>query len=302
MKKDGDCMKRTRCLCLIGCLLLSVLLCACSAAPYRNGVAEQPEIGSSAFFDPLMQDDSTEELKEELPAETPRKRIRTVSLTAETEQFDQLMESLQQQVSSLGGYMQDKEVYYGSAYAGQQNRYAHLTVRIPEAELDDFLSQMNQMANVIRSTETSQDVTLAYSDTESQLAALQVEQERLTELLKTASSVQDLLEIEQRLTDIRSQIETLTARLRLYDNQIDYSTVQIDVEEVRQLTPMATQTTGQRIAAGFMGNLTGLGRFLVNAFVFLVSALPILIPVGAVVFLILFLCRRKRKKRKTGTS
>lgn len=292
-------MKRTRC--LIGCLLLALLLCACSAAPFRDGTAKQPEIGVSAFFDPMMQDPSTEELAEERPEETPRKRIRTVSLTAETEHFDQLMESLQQQVSSLGGYMQDKEVYYGSVYDGQQNRYAQLTVRIPEAELDDFLSQMNQMANVIRSTETSQDVTLAYSDTESELAALQVEQERLTELLKTASSVQDLLEIEQRLTDIRAQIETLTARLRLFDNQIDYSTVQIDVEEVRQLTPMATQTTGQRIAAGFMQNLTGLGRFLVNAFVFLVSALPILVPVGGVVFLVIFLCRRKRKNRKTGT-
>ncbi len=111
-------MKRTRCLCLIGCLLLSVLLCACSAAPFRDGVSKQPEIGAPAFFDPLMQDTTTEEQKEEAPADTSRKRIRTVSLTAETEHFDQLMESLQQQVSSLGGYMQDKEVYYGSAYAG----------------------------------------------------------------------------------------------------------------------------------------------------------------------------------------
>jgi len=57
--------------------------------------------------------------------------------------------------------------------------------------------------------------------------------------------------LEKRLSDIRYELESMESQLRLYDNQVDYSTVTISIDEVNQFTPTAPETVGQRIGSGF---------------------------------------------------
>ena len=107
-----------------------------------------------------------------------------------------------------------------------------MTVRIPAQQLDAFLSSVSEVSNVISRNDSVSDVTLQYVDMESHKKALTAEQDRLLELLEQAESVEDIITIESRLSDVRYQIESMESQLRTLQNQVSYSTVYLDIQEV----------------------------------------------------------------------
>ena len=108
----------------------------------------------------------------------------------------------------------------------------------------------------------------------------------------------DLLQIEARLTEVRTELEEVASRLRLYDNLVDYGTVTLSVTEVQVFTVVEEETVWQRITRGFAKNLKGLGNGIVEFVIFLVVSLPYLVPLAAVVTLVVVLARRRRAKKK----
>ena len=97
--------------------------------------------GSSAEFkkeefadDTLMEEAGTDAGEQQTEVHTERKLIRTVDLNLETENYDDLMEGLEQEINNLGGYIEYKDAYHGnyiSRAKGYRNRHAHITARIP---------------------------------------------------------------------------------------------------------------------------------------------------------------------------
>ena len=228
---------------------------------------------------------------------TERKWIVTMDISAETEDLDALLEALNQEIGSLGGYVEGQNIYNGSAYASRRYRSASLTVRIPAAKADQFADNMAGIANVVRSNKNLEDITLTYVSTESRVKALQTEEARLLELMAQAENMSDLLEIEGRLTEVRYQLENYTSRLRVYDNQVDYATIYLNLEEVQEYTPVAERTVWQRITEGFAGNLKGLGEDLTDVFVWFVTSLPYLVVWAVVIAVAVVLLKKLRRKR-----
>ena len=231
----------------------------------------------------------------EVPAQ--RKWIITMDIAAETEDLDTLLEALNGEIASLGGYVEGQNIYNGSAYATRRYRSANLTVRIPADRADQFASNVAGIANVVRSNKNLEDITLNYVSTESRVKALQVEEERLLELLAKAETMSDLLEIEGRLTDVRYELERYTSRLKVYDNPVDYATIYLNLEEVQEYTPVAERTVWQRITEGFAGNLKGLGEDLTDVFVWFVTSLPYLVVWAVGIAVAVVLVKTLRKKR-----
>ena len=231
----------------------------------------------------------------EVPAE--RKWIITMDMSAETEDLDGLLDALNQEIAALGGYVEGQNIHNGSAYATRRYRSASLTVRIPAAEVDKFADNVAGIANVVRSNKNLEDITLTYVSTESRVKALQVEEERLLELLAKAENMSDLLEIESRLTDVRYELENYTSRLRVYDNQVNYATIYLDLEEVQEYTPVAERTVWQRITEGFADSLDGLWEDLTDIFVWVIVSLPYLVVWAVVIVAVVLLVRKLRKGR-----
>ena len=234
-------------------------------------------------------------------APTQRKWIITMNISAETEDLDTLLETLRAEIGTLGGYVEGQNIYNGSNYASHRYRHASLTIRIPAEDVDKFADNMAGLANVVRSEKNLEDITLTYVSTESRVKALQTEEARLLELLAQAENMSDLLEIESRLTEVRYQLENHTSRLRVYDNQVDYATIYLNLEEVQEYTPVAERTVWQRITEGFASNLEGLWEDLTDAFVWVIVSLPYLV-VWALVFTAVILLVKKLRKRKPVKS
>lgn len=228
-------------------------------------------------------------------ANADRKLIKTVTLHAETEGYDDLIDHLTQTINELGGYVQNREV------SGSRRRSLSMTIRIPADRLDQFVEQVQENANVTSSSETADDVTLQYVDTEAKVKALETEQARLLELLAGAQNLSEILEIEARLSDVTYELERYASQLRTLANLVSYATVHLYLREVEVLTPVEEPTVWQRITTGFGESLEGLGEDLTNLFVWIVVESPYLVFWGAVIVLAVFL-RRRFRKTKTGNA
>ena len=232
------------------------------------------------------------------PAQTGQKLIRRVNIDAETEDLDALLESLTVQISSLGGYIEQQNLYNGSAYASYRSRNANLTIRIPADQLDGFVGQVKDASNVISYSESQEDVTLTYVSTESRIKALETEEARLLELLAQAENMTDLLQIEARLTDVRYELESVKSQLLVLANQVDYATVYLYISQVKEYTEVEEKTVWQRIGSGFKQNLKELGQWLVDLFVWVVTYSPQLVLLAAILLLLRQILRRRKNRRK----
>ncbi|MFW5632201.1 MAG: DUF4349 domain-containing protein, partial [Acetivibrio ethanolgignens] len=127
------------------------------------------------------------------------------------------------------------------------------------------------------------------------------EQERLLELLERAETIEDIITLESRLSDVRYQIESMESQLRTMDNQVTYSTVYLFISEVTRLTPVNEQSVWEKITTGFADSLVNVGNGIVDLAIGFVINLPYLVVWAAVVAVLVILIRliiRKKRQKK----
>ena len=236
-------------------------------------------------------------------SETPqvnRKLIRTFDIQIQTKEFDSVLTGLQEKVNELGGYIEQSSLDSGSSYYSHYNRYSYMTVRIPSDKLDQFISNVKENANVTNISESTEDITLSYVDVESRKKALETEQGRLLELLEKAETVEDIITIESRLSEVNYQLESYTSRLRTMDNQVDYSTVHINISEVDRETKVEPKTFWEEVTDEFGDSMYGLGRGFRNFAIWFLGSSPYILLwaaiIGAAVLLLRVLGRKRRLK------
>lgn len=290
---------------LVTLCMLAALLAGCGGASkstqaFDAAAAAPAEAANGAYYD--MESAKSEDGG--LTGDTDstvlpegRKWIITVNMSAETEDLDALMEALNGKISGLGGYVEDQDSYNGSMYSSRRYRSASLTVRIPAQRVDEFTEEMSGIANVVSTNLSREDITLSYVATESRVKALQTEEARLLELMEQAETMADLLEIESRLTDVRYELENRASQLRLYDNQVDYATIYLSIDEVQEYTPVEEPTVWERISGGFVSSVKGVGNGLLDLLVWVLAKSPYLVILGGVTVGVVVLIK-KRKARK----
>lgn len=317
MKKKMRCLKS---LAVVALIVVMLTGCGASASEkadyavmnesyesdsYATDDVYMMNMAEGAMAEEAVTEDTLEEPEAEIqeaePQQTNRKLIKNVNLEVETESFDELYIKVSEKTEALGGYVENSYVYNGSSYYGNDTRDANLTIRIPADNLDAFLSEVSEASNVISRNDSVTDVTLQYVDLESKKEALLVEQERLLELMEEAATIEDIIALESRLSEVRYELESMESRLRTLDNQISYSTVYLYIQEVAKLTPVKEQTIGEKIVTGFTESLYGVGNGLLNFGIGFIIKIPYII-VWAVVIVVCVLVvkaiRKANKKRK----
>jgi len=194
-----------------------------------------------------------------------QKLIKTANIQAETSDLDTLLTKVEERIAALGGYVESSELK-NIARTNSETRRVNMTVRIPADRLEEFVEHVEGESNVVASTEKQEDVTLQYTDRESRLKALRTEHDRLLVLMEQAQSMEDILTIEERVTEVLYEIESLTAQLRKLDDQVSYATVVLQIEETRILTQTEELSFWGQIGKDFGKNLSGIGE-AIGAFV-----------------------------------
>lgn len=297
-------MKRLSTIILVLLLILSML--AGCGAKSESAMMEAVPAATMAMTESAAEEVIYDEAKGETGNSTAmpenQKLIRTVYMDAETQSMTDLLAWMDGRVAALGGYYEQKSVYRrGSRDDGSYYHSGDFMIRIPAENLDQFVSMVGDQANVTSTSESTENVTLQYVSTQSRVEALEVEQDRLLELLENAETMEDLLTIEARLTDVRWELENYASQLRVLDNQVNYSTIHLSVWEVDEPTVIVERTVWQKIGDGFSENAGDMWEGLVNFFIWLITAIPYLIPlalIGGAVWFVLRLGKKLKIKKK----
>lgn len=229
------------------------------------------------------------------PLDSGRKLIKRQDYSVETKEFDKFVQELEQLVSSSGGYMEYSDVS-GNNYGSRGGRSASYTLRIPAANLNDFKSEIGKFSNVVRSSEQVEDVTLSYVDTESRIAALKLEQESLMQILEKAEDLETIFAVQEQLTEVRYQLESYESKLRVYDNEVEYSIVTLSVREVERETTVSKSFSDQ-LKERFLGSLYGLQDGFYSLALFVLGGIPYWILLAVIAVILLLIVRKIKKSR-----
>ncbi|MGN0478933.1 MAG: DUF4349 domain-containing protein, partial [Hominenteromicrobium sp.] len=219
-----------------------------------------------------------------------RKIIRNTTMTVETTAFEDSAALLKQAVAQAGGYIE-----YSSQYAGGSTRSASYTCRIPAEQYAPFLESVRGAGSVIRTEESTEDATSQYIDLEARLKSLRTQEARLLELMENSGSLEELLAVQDKLSEVQYQIENYTGQMKALENRIDYSTVEIYLEEVETYTPVEP-SFGERAAEAFRNMLNGIKNGA-QGFVLLMIYVSPLILVAAVTLVVVLIIVKRRKRR-----
>lgn len=273
-------------------LALSALLAGCGASS-SGGSANASAAYSAEQL--LTSEDSASQVESVLvpDTQTDRKIIYRASLTMETTDFSTARQTLSDAVEQCGGYLESTD-YGGNA--SDASRYAYYTVRVPVEQYETFLNTAGAAGNLLSLQENAEDITSSYIDVEARLSALEEQRDRLNALADQAETTADLLEIESQLSDVQYQIESYTRQLQSMADQVAYSTVDITLREVSNLTP-ETATFGDKVRAALQSGWRNFLLLLEGLVLLILYLLPLLVIAGIIIAL-LIATRPARKARR----
>ena len=291
-------------------LIFSIIMVGCTSKTSENlssasqalEMAQSDSSVSTEMYD--MDSGATEEssVNGEKLLEPERKIIKSSQLSLETAKFNDVINSLEDMVKSYGGYIASSSIdAEGINNNYQCLRFASYKINVPSDKLDDFLDESSKLATVRNKSTSAEDITAQYYDNESRLKSLQIQEERYLEILKTATEVKDIIEIENALTDVRYEIENLTTCLNKISNLVDMATVNINIQEVSQETVAQSvpKTLGEKISSSFVNSLKKIKEFSINTVIFIIAAIPYLIIISILLVLSLGIYKAiKNKKSK----
>ena len=233
-------------------------------------------------------------------SKTQDKIIRRVRMEVETQEFDQLIETINQKIETLGGYVESSSITGQRYYYSEDSRYGKIVARIPGEHLDEFTGTVSNIANVVNSEMMTENITLQYVDIESRKKALKIEQERLFAILEKEETLENIITLESRLSDIRYELQSIESQLRIYDNQVEYSTVILSIYEVERITPTTPvkKTVWNRIQTGFSNTMFHISEGFKNFVVWFVVNIPYLIIWGGILTAIVLITRKIYHKRE----
>jgi len=247
-----------------------------------------------------IQAEETETIDEK-NVSTNRKLIKNVSVTIETTELEKSKEQIEKAIKDANGYIENSSYENNKDYSFA--RY-HLKIRINANQLDSFSNSLNKIGTIIFKNEETKDVTLEYSDMESYKKTLQIEQERILSLLEQSKDLEMIIQLEDKLSEIRYELERQESQLKIYDNLIEYSTIDLTLEEVEHISGSnKNDSIFKRIGNGLKDTFYDLKVIFSNLFVFLIVNSPyILIIVGIITVIIIYRKKHPRKKKQKKTK
>ncbi|MBX7154594.1 MAG: DUF4349 domain-containing protein [Bacteriodetes bacterium] len=153
--------------------------------------------------------------------------IKTATVRCRVENFTETSQKLQQLVTTKGGYISSvNESTEGNSREGT------ITARIETAKFNELLDGLCKLAYSVLSKEVqANDVTAEFHDNEARLRAKHATEEQYYSVLKQAHKIEDILQVQDYIKNVREEIDVLEGRQKYLQNQATYSTITLTYSE-----------------------------------------------------------------------
>jgi len=215
--------------------------------------------------------------------------IRTGSLQLRVESVDRAVADARAAIEGLGGFVS------ASRASGGDDPVAVVTYRIPADRWEDGLDAIRALAAEVVGEQTdSADVSGQLVDIEARLKNLRASESALQAIARDATRISDVLEVQQRLTEVRGQIESLAAQQEALRNQVAYATLTVSYGlEVAAVTQASRQWDPAREVDAATARLVELLQGLAGVGIWsAIVGLPIVLILVIVTFVAIRIGRR----------
>ena len=191
------------------------------------------------------------------------KLIYTANMSLQSTEFEKTCGYIKSLADKYFAFIENETVDNGNGSATYR-RSASYTVRVPAENYSSFLSGMSDECHVVSLNQKMTDVSEQYFDTEQKLQTLRNKHDRLEALLEKAEKMEDIIRLEDALSENEYEINQYQGTLNKYDSLVSYSTVKITLKEVARPDtgideqPGFFQRLGRSFSEGFANTLSGL--------------------------------------------
>lgn len=278
---------------------------------YSNGVASNSYAASEEMEEIAMENGSMAE--GQVQGETPdkdsmalleEKLVYHCNLEIETLDYPATMTSIKAAIAKYGGVIQSESEsdsgynwYYENYRKTSGTMHNYLEVRIPSKDYNNFLAELDGVGKVISKSTSVDNISQQYYDTTAQIEALKIQEKNLLSMLEKCETIEDMITVEQRLSEVQYQLNNLQTTRRYMDMDVAYSYVNINISEVMEYRqdsePVKRNTFVDRLKNTLVSTGRGFLSFL-EGLLFLVIRLSPYIVIIAVICLVFLKGRIRR--------
>jgi hypothetical protein len=217
-----------------------LLVAACGGGDFDSGSSSGGEFDSAAPEAPaaaLVDQTASQPDGEtggggglEQPQVQDRKIVRTATLELRVENVVEAVQQIDDVAAAAGGFVSASNVFVDSEENGGdqvgRTQTASVTVRVPADAYSAVMSQMRGIAReTVSETSDASEVTEEYTDLQARQRNLAATEARYIELLNKAATIDEILTVQDRLNQVRLEIEQVTGRINVLNNLTDFATI-----------------------------------------------------------------------------
>ncbi len=250
---------------IIYCLVLSFLIIGCKQSEEANTDSvsniKMMSVPVEASVNETVADlktDSSPNISE--PESIEPKIIKEGNLRFETNDleptYQKIIAAAKKQKATIQNDVEGKDY---------QSVFRNIVIRVPSQNFDLFINEIsNGVAYFDRKEISSKDVTEEYIDIDARLKAKKILEERYFELLKKASKVSEMIEIETQLATIREEIDAKEGQLRYMKSRISMSTISIEFYKTVAEESGATSSFGSKLWNAIVSGFNSISSFFIG--------------------------------------
>ena len=268
-----------------------------------DSYAEEAAVDAGGY---MMEGDAADTDNEEsaLRAQDGQKIVYMGSLSIQTLEYDKSAASIRRKIREAGGFSEAESEndndynWYRRSTGPSSTRNLNITARIPSEKFESFMDSLQGDGKVMNRSMNAENISQVYANKETYKKALEKEQERLLAMMDKAVTIEDMIAVESRLSEVERQLNTYKTDLSAMDKDVQYSTIYISLEEVKRYSDETpTVTFPEKVKYAFEDAINSFTEFCEGIVLFIIRSFPFLILLAIVIALVIRLIRKRQEKR-----
>jgi hypothetical protein len=220
----------------------------------------------------------------------------------ETLDYEATIASIKDAIKKYGGVIQSEDEtdssydwYYENYQKTGGTMKNYIEIRVPSANYESFITELDGVGKITSKSTSVDNISQKYYDTTTQIEALQIQEKNLLEMLEKCETIEDMITVEERLSNVQYQLNSLQTTKRYMDTDVAYSYVNINVTEVMEYHYNEEPVKKNTFADRLKNTLKSTGKDFLSFLEGLLFLIIRLFPYLVIIAVICFIFRKKIK-------
>lgn len=229
-----------------------------------------------------------------------RKIIRNADITIEVDSTSEAQHRVTSIAEARGGFVVTSESKQRqSVDPAQRTTDFKLVVRVPATQFGGALDEIKTLAtNVPEEKATGQDVTEEFIDLEARIKTQKALEAQFLGIMRQAYKVEDALEVQRQIAEVRTEIERLEGRKRFIENRSSLATITVNIQAPKPVLVTTPTGVGHSLREAVSESVEVVSAMVIFFVRFVIVMFPVFLFLGLPAALVFrYFIRRARRVR-----